>query len=82
MKKLLTLLMVASIFSLVACGPSAEEKEQAEKDAKAMADDLMKGLDNATTDEATDESAEVKDSTATEATDTAAVKEETPETGE
>lgn len=44
MKKLFTLVAVAAMTSLVACGPSAEEiakKEQATKDS-LMADSMMK----------------------------------------
>ena len=39
MKKLLSLLAIAGLFSLVACGPSKEEMEKAEK---AKADSLAK----------------------------------------
>ena len=45
MKKVLALLMVAGMFSLVACGPSEEEKAAAEAEAQKIADDLMKGLE-------------------------------------
>jgi len=38
MKKLLALLMIAGMFSVVACGPSAEEKAKMEEAAKAAAD--------------------------------------------
>ncbi len=41
MKKLLTMLMVAGIFSLVACGPSEEEKAAAEAEAAAMVEEMM-----------------------------------------
>jgi len=57
MKKLLTLMMVVGMFSLVACGSSAEEKEAAEAKAEQVANDLMKGMDEATTEDAVDETA-------------------------
>jgi uncharacterized low-complexity protein len=61
MKKLLTLLMVAGMFSLVACGPSEEEKANAEAEASAQAEQVM----NEAVEEATQEVAEeVADSTA------------------
>jgi len=41
MKKLIALMMIAGMFSFVACGPSAEEKAKAEADAKAQADSVM-----------------------------------------
>ena len=41
MKKLFALMMIAGMFSLVACGPSAEEKAKAEAEAKAQADSVM-----------------------------------------
>jgi hypothetical protein len=45
MKKFLTMLMVASIFSLVACGPTEEEKVAAEAEAAAMVEEMMGGLE-------------------------------------
>lgn len=41
MKKVLTLVAVASMFSLVACGPSEEEKAKLEAEAKAKMDSLF-----------------------------------------
>jgi hypothetical protein len=41
MKKLFTLMLVAGGMSLVACGPSAEEKAKMEADAKAKMDSLF-----------------------------------------
>ena len=38
MKKLFALLMIAGMFSLVACGPSAEEKQKQDDAAKMSAD--------------------------------------------
>lgn len=55
MKKVLALLMVAGMFSLVACGPSEEEKAAAEAEAQKIADDLMKGLEEAVEEEPTAE---------------------------
>lgn len=54
MKKLLAVLIVASIFSLVACGSSEEEKQKTDADATATAEELFNGLENeaeATTEE-------------------------------
>jgi len=45
MRKILTLIMVASIFSLVACGPSEEEKAKAEADATAAVEEMFNGLE-------------------------------------
>ncbi len=45
MKKFLTMLMVASIFSLVACGPTEEEKVAAEAEAAAMVEEMFEGLE-------------------------------------
>lgn len=75
MKKVLALLMVAGMFSLVACGPSEEEKAAAEAEAQKIADDLMKGLEEAIEEEPT---AEVEEATEEEATEeTEAPQEET-----
>ncbi|OFZ00728.1 MAG: hypothetical protein A3K10_12425 [Bacteroidetes bacterium RIFCSPLOWO2_12_FULL_31_6] len=51
MKKLLAMLMVASIFSLVACGPSEEEKAKAEAEAAAQVEAMFDGLEEATAEE-------------------------------
>ena len=56
MKKFLTMLMVASIFSLVACGPTEEEKVAAEAEAAAMVEEMFEGLEEEM--EATEEVAE------------------------
>ena len=63
MKKLFSMIMVAAMFSLVACGPSEEEKAAAQAEAETAVNDLMSNLD----------------STATEATATEATAEATPE---
>ncbi len=57
MKKIFTLLMVASMFSIVACGPSEEEQKQAEADAAAMVEEMMGGLEEAVEEAATEEAA-------------------------
>ncbi len=77
MKKVLALLMVAGMFSLVACGPSEEEKAAAEAEAQKIADDLMKGLEEAIEEEPT---AEVEEAPAdsTEAPAEEATEEEAP----
>lgn len=41
MKKLFTLLFIAGAMSIVACGPSAEEKAKMEAEAKAKMDSLF-----------------------------------------
>ncbi|PJA08579.1 MAG: hypothetical protein COX70_03310 [Flavobacteriales bacterium CG_4_10_14_0_2_um_filter_32_8] len=51
MKKLLVMLMVAGIFSLVACGPSEEEKAKAEAEAAAMVDEMFNAAGEETTTE-------------------------------
>jgi len=67
MKKVLALLMVAGMFSLVACGPSEEEKAAAEAEAQKIADDLMKGLEEAVEEEPTAEVEEEAPADSTEA---------------
>jgi len=47
--------MVASMFSLVACGPSAEEKAKAEADAEAMVNEMFEGLEEAMEEEVAEE---------------------------
>ncbi|HEY9083953.1 MAG TPA: hypothetical protein VIN73_11510 [Vicingaceae bacterium] len=81
MKKVLALLMVAGMFSLVACGPSEEEKAAAEAEAQKIADDLMKGLEEAIEEEPT---AEVEEAPAdsTEAPAEEATEESTEESAE
>lgn len=81
MKKVLALLMVAGMFSLVACGPSEEEKAAAEAEAQKIADDLMKGLEEAIEEEPT---AEVEEAPAdsTEAPAEEATEEATEESAE
>lgn len=69
MKKLLAMIMVASMFSLVACGPSEEEKAAAEAEAEAAVNELMNTLDEAAeeaTAEATTEEAAATEEAATE----------------
>ncbi len=71
MKKLVTLSFVAVTMSIVACGPSAEEKAKLEAQAKAKMDSLFNAA-------ATQAAATIKDSTATpapEATTPAATEE-------
>ena len=50
MKKLFTLALIAGMFSLVACGPSAEQKEAEAKriaDSTSAADEAMKAAEEA-----------------------------------
>lgn len=55
MKKLLSMIMVAAMFSLVACGPSEEEKAAAQAEAEAAVNELMNTLEEAPVEEATAE---------------------------
>jgi ABC-type Zn uptake system ZnuABC Zn-binding protein ZnuA len=76
MKKLLAMLMVAGIFSLVACGPSEEEKAAAEAEAAAMVEEMFDGIEEAA-EEVTEEAA-VTEAPAEEATTEEAPQEEAP----
>ena len=55
MKKVLALLMVAGMFSLVACGPTEEEKVAAEAEAAAMVEGMMGDLEVALEEEVVEE---------------------------
>ena len=66
MKKVLTLVMVASMFSLVACGPTPEEQAAAEAEAQKIADDLMKGFEEAVQEEPVAEVEEATEEATTE----------------
>ena len=48
MKKVLALLMIAGMFSVVACGPSAEEQTKMDEVAKATADSIAAAAQQAT----------------------------------
>ncbi len=74
MKKLLALLMIAGMFTLVACGPSAEEKAKMEAEA-AMASDSAAAAASASADAAAAAAAAATNSadTAILIADTAAV---------
>ena len=76
MKKVLALLMVAGMFSLVACGPSEEEKAAAQAEAEELTKNLMESMEGAMTEEPT---AEVEEVTEEEVTEEEAPKEETEE---
>ena len=69
MKKYLSLIMVACLFSLVACGPSEEEKAKAEAEAKAAVETMFEELE--TTIDETEVVEDTTDSTTTESTETA-----------
>lgn len=45
MKKVFSIIAVALVATMVACGPSAEEKAKAEEAAKATADSIAKALE-------------------------------------
>jgi hypothetical protein len=50
MKKVFSLIAVALVATMVACGPSAEEKAKIEADLKAKADSITKSLEQAVND--------------------------------
>ena len=83
MKKLLAMFMVASIFSLVACGPSEEEQAAAEAEAEAMVNEMFDGLEEemeeATEEVATEEEAPAEEAPAEEATEGGDSEEEAAE---
>lgn len=72
MKKFLSMIMIASLFSMVACGPSEEEKAAAEAEAEKLTNELMQSLDQAVEgSEATAEEATTEEATTEEGTETA-----------
>lgn len=69
MKKFLSMIMIAGLFSMVACGPSEEEKAAAEAEAEKLTNELMQSLDQAVEEsEATAEEAPAEEAPAEEAT--------------
>ena len=64
MKKLFTVLFVATAMAFVACGPSAEEKAKIEAEAKAKMDSLFNAASQSMTT-TMDSTAVPMDSTAT-----------------
>lgn len=69
MKKVLSIVAIAAMTALVACGPSAEEKAKMEADAKRMQDSIAAALTNLTA---------VADTAATAPVDSAATTTTTP----
>ncbi|MBV6461265.1 MAG: hypothetical protein HJHJAOHD_01386 [Flavobacteriales bacterium] len=68
MKKFLSMIMIAGLFSMVACGPSEEEKAAAEAEAEKLTNELMQSLDQAVEEsEATAEEAPAEEAPAEEA---------------
>jgi hypothetical protein len=68
MKKFLSMIMIASLFSMVACGPSEEEKAAAEAEAEKLTNELMQSLDQAVEEsEATAEEATTEEAATEEA---------------
>lgn len=63
MKKLFTVLFVATAMAFVACGPSAEEKAKIEAEAKAKMDSLFNAASQSVS-QAMDSVATTPDSTA------------------
>ena len=51
MRKIVMISLITSIFSLVACGPSEEEKAKAEAEAAAMVDEMFNAAGEETTTE-------------------------------
>ncbi len=77
MKKFLSMIMIASLFSMVACGPSEEEKAAAEAEAEKLTNELMQSLDQAVEEsEATAEEATTEEATTEEAATEEAATEE------
>ncbi|OFZ00727.1 MAG: hypothetical protein A3K10_12420 [Bacteroidetes bacterium RIFCSPLOWO2_12_FULL_31_6] len=58
MRKILTFLMIASIFSLVACGPTEEEKVAAEAEAADAVEQLFDELEEEEADSSTEDVSE------------------------
>jgi hypothetical protein len=67
MKKVLSIVAIAAMTALVACGPSAEEKAKMEADLKAKTDSAMAAMSAMTTP--ADTTAVPADSTATTTTE-------------
>ena len=67
MKKLFTVLFVAGAMSIVACGPSAEEKAKMEADAQKLADSLLNAASQSITEAIDSAATTVVDSAATAA---------------
>lgn len=72
MKKVLSVLALASTFAFVACGPSAEEKAKMEEDAKRTQDSIANAINQSMTEAAVEPMA---DSTAAAAATTAPAEE-------
>lgn len=69
-EKVLALVMAAGMFSMVACGPSAEEKQKMEEATKAAQDSIEAAAQQAAS--AAEQAAQVVDSTAHAVVDSAA----------
>jgi len=65
MKKLFTVLFVATAMAFVACGPSAEEKAKIEAEAKAKMDSLFNAASQSVSQAMDSVAAVVPDSAAT-----------------
>ena len=50
MKKLLTMIMIASMFSLVACGPNEEEAVATEEEAAEMVEEMVEAFEEVAED--------------------------------
>jgi protein involved in sex pheromone biosynthesis len=72
MKKVLSIVAVAGMLAVIACGPSAEEKRKAEE--KRIQDSIESAEKEAAALEALEAEAAVVDTTATEAAPAAEVK--------
>ena len=67
MKKFFAFLVAASMISLVACGPSEEEKKKMEEEANAAVEQMFQELEQSV--EESTEAAEATDSTDSTATE-------------
>ena len=69
MKKVLSIVAIAAMTALVACGPSAEEKAKMEADLKAKADSITAAMTNLTATADSAITASTTDTTATATTE-------------
>ena len=84
MKKVLTLVAVAGMFAFVACGPSAEEKQAAEKrkqDSIAQADSIKAAEDAAAAQAKADSAKAAEEAAAAQAQADSAAAEEASKGG-
>jgi glycerate-2-kinase len=61
MKKFLSMIVAASFLSLVACGPAAEEQNDAQAEADAIINELEAEVSEEATEEVAEEAAETEE---------------------